>query len=1147
MAGARAQKTVKTEPAIKAVALLLVSSAVVAVGLFLVFRAKTDSFSDIADKLKNKQVVSLNTVSSADDLVPLLTVIPEGDDRQFAAKKIYEYIVGTDSNRAARREISSIYDLARLRIEEKEVNASPQLDYFKKRFADERERLEAAKADSKKEPGNQDANKKEAAKKEAAKKESADAQRYLTLPLLTRSQLAQLKSSFVVREPSAFRNLFFFYAAVYIAIFYLVFIVWRARGLKGDSLLLPIIHILTGIGFMAMIGLRDPLRDAPLFTDFAQGAIIGAVLMLALGMIDYQAGTLRKLSFIPLILSFALSAALILFGKGPAGSDAKVNLLGFQPVEVIKILIVLFLAGYFASNWEMLRELAARPLFKSLRWLNVPRLQYVAPLLISMAVVLGFFFFQKDLGPALILACSFLALYGVARNRFALVGSALLSLVLVFYISYRFTFPAKVAERISMWTSPWDNMVVGGDQLAHSLWALSTGSATGTGLGLGEPGYIPAGHTDLIGSTVSEELGFFGLLAIFVMYATLIFRSIRISLRAPGDYSMLLGIGLTIITAVEVLLIGAGTVGLLPLSGVTLPFLSFGKSSMIAHFAIFGILMSISARKTAKPQAEPFRRPVRWVGLALLLFGVAVIGKAAHAQLIKSDDLMIAGSLAIQGDGSIRYQYNPRILEVVREIPRGSILDRSGLPLATSRWEELEKYRKRYEELGVDIDETCSRSDKRHYPFAKSKFGGSLYHLLGDIRYPLRWNAADTSYVERDSSNQLQGFDDKEKRIQVKDPRSGALVSVETHDYHELIPLIRNRYNKDADAAKQILNRNHDVRLTIDVKLQLEVAKILKQKVQQARVERGAIVVVDPKTGDLLASVSYPWPENIASVYAAREDDKEDRNDDVLIDRARWGAYAPGSTFKIVTAIAALRQNPELVDEVFKCESLNGRPGVMIPGYRRPVYDDESDSVHGDVTMSAGVIKSCNPYFAQLGVKIGSKALLQTAKDLGILFAEDTTAQYLRDYLPWASFGQHPVLATPFQMARVAATIANDGTMLPGRWVIDDSDSRAKKGEEILEKQSAREIGNFMRGVVTKGTAADAFARGEPAPIAGKTGTAQVQDKQSHSWFIGFAPFNAYRQIAFAVIIENAGYGARFAAPAAGDVVQAALKLKIIE
>ena len=162
----------------------------------------------------------------------------------------------------------------------------------------------------------------------------------------------------------------------------------------------------------------------------------------------------------------------------------------------------------------------------------MPRLDYLLPVVIGMALVLLFFFLQKDLGPALVLACVFLALYGVARGRTTMVALGLLVLVGGFAVGYLVGYPATVVQRVQMWWSPWDNAVRGGDQIAHALWALATGARFGTGLGLGDPRAVPAGHTDLILSAVGEELGLAGLAGrVRACRPRSRYRALRIALR----------------------------------------------------------------------------------------------------------------------------------------------------------------------------------------------------------------------------------------------------------------------------------------------------------------------------------------------------------------------------------------------------------------------------------------------------------------------------------------------------------------------------------------------------------------------------------------------------------------------------------------
>jgi cell division protein FtsW (lipid II flippase) len=250
---------------------------------------------------------------------------------------------------------------------------------------------------------------------------------------------------------------------------------------------------------------------------------------------------------------------LIAFGTGPGVSDAKVNLFGFQPAEFIKLLIVLFLAGYFAQRWEFLRVLKERrpELAKISRHVEIPRLEYLLPLLTAVLVLLVFFFLQKDLGPALLICCVFLALYAVARNRSLLAFSGLGLMLAGFLGGYFIGYPRTVYQRVDMWLSPWDNHVRGGEQVVHALWAMASGGAFGAGLGLGDPEIMPAAHTDLILAVLGEEWGWFGFTGVYILYALLIWLGFRIAMRAKDDYSFFLALGLTLLIAFSTLLISA--------------------------------------------------------------------------------------------------------------------------------------------------------------------------------------------------------------------------------------------------------------------------------------------------------------------------------------------------------------------------------------------------------------------------------------------------------------------------------------------------------------------------------------------------------------------------------------------------------------
>ncbi|MGA2119398.1 MAG: FtsW/RodA/SpoVE family cell cycle protein [Bryobacteraceae bacterium] len=960
-------------------------------------------------------------------------------------------------------------------------------------------------------------------------------------PLVSADQFHLLKPMFVVRTPAELRAKFRQWIAIFFAVFLLVNVFWSLRGFSGDESLLPVVVLLSGTGMMLMVSLRDPVRDNLLFADFAQGAAIGALLMAAAALIDYER-LMGRLSFVPLIASFTLSALLIAFGRGPGASDAKVNLLGFQPVEIIRLLLVFFLAGYFAHRWDLLRHAReTRPKLAALtRRMAIPPLEATLPVAVCVALSIVFFFLQRDMGPALVFACLFLSLYGVARAS-ALVPAIGLALVVCGFVAgYYLGVPHTVGERVSMWLSPWDNLVHGGDQLAHSLWAFSTGGVSGMGLGMGDPQLVPAAHTDLILSALGEEMGFCGVAAVFGLYAFLVWRALRIGLRARSDYEFFLAAGLAAATALELLLIAAGALGVAPLSGVVTPFLSYGRTAMLANFLLVGILLAISARGGREPRAV-FRVPAQRLAIVFAAAFAVVAAKAAYVQVAESGPIMGHGTLVLQADGMRRFQYNPRFLDAIERIPKGSIYDRNGLPLATSDWNELEKHRAEYRELGIDIDAACSRTEYRHYPF-----GGLLFDLLGDLRTRTRWGASNTAFIERDQARRLRGFDDRPTLVEVKEP-SGATERVIRYDYRELVPLIRHHFDPQDPAVRRVLDRPRDVHTSVDARLEVRVAVILRHAVETSGRQKGAAVVLDPANGDLLAAVSLPLAPDTTQANAA-----ENPEANPYLDRARFGLYPPGSTFKVVTAMAALRKDPSLIHKTYECIRLpDGRVGNYIKGSKRPIRDDVQDKEpHGTLDLERGIVVSCNAYFAQLGAyDVGADALFDAAGILGIATGAPNTAAQLKKSLPQSSYGQGQVVASPFQMARVAATVAAGGAMPQGRWITDETNLRTDPPRTALSADAAQTLGRFLREVVTSGTGRS--AAGAAVPVAGKTGTAELADAPSHAWFIGFAPYSGtpaatQRKIAFSVLVENGVYGGTAAAPAAAEIVNAAVKLGLI-
>jgi cell division protein FtsW (lipid II flippase) len=1050
--------------------------AVLAIALSLTGRRAADAFAGRLGVGPGPQPVNLNTVADASALAVLLApVVPDPTQRQAAATELYQFILTRPL-----------------------PNVGALLDV----------------------------------------KDSATGR-----PVLTRGDLAAIKPFAIVRTSEAHEQLVVRWGAIYLASIWSVVLFWWALGMRGDYQLLAAAHLLTALGFAALLSRQDPLRDTTLFVRHTQLTAAGLLCFALVSAIDLRRLARASFSYVPLAAALALSAALIVLGKGPTGSNAKVNLGPLQPVEFIRLLLALFLAGYFAKRWDLLRQVRGRRVraFDVPAWLNVPRAEYLLPVLGGVAIALLFFFLQKDLGPALFLSCVFLLTYALARNRAGLAIAGFVLLIAGFYIGYALNISSTLIARVEMWRSLWDNGARGGEQIAQAIWGLATGGVFGTGLGLGDTSYVPAGYTDLILAAIGEELGFAGLLAVAGIFAIITARGFEVARRAPDDYSFFLASVITLFLTLPVLVMSAGMLGLVPLTGVVTPFLSFGGSAMVANFIALGILTAIRSRSAAVGRVlldvpspdvtEPFRIGVARIVMGFSAAAVIILIALFDVQVVRADTFVARAHAGMQADGVRRYQYNERLTDVLATIPRGTVFDRRGLPLATGEHAIARRAREAYKKAGVEIAACVvsgfSRTNDRCYPL-----GGAAFHLLGDVRDARNWAATNTAYVERDAQDHLRGFDDHATTVTLPDA-SGHPVQTTRRDFHELVPLLRHRYSPNHTDVKAFLNRTRDVRLTIDAPLQASVARILAKYAARSATGHAAAIVLDPDTGELLAVASYPFPSVTVEASHRSTDETE-----TLIDRARFGLYPPGSTFKLVTATAALRQSPAFRDSTFMCSlQANGRVGAQVAGTL--VRDDVLDAhPHGRIDMHEGLVHSCNAYFAQLAVRVGPTPLLDTANLLGISVARDDSVARLRATLPQAGYGQGDVVASPLRMARVAAAIASNGTLRDVR-VEKTASARSIPTHDLVSSDAAATLGRYLRDAVLTGTGRS--LREHPWRIAGKTGTAEVHGAPSHAWFVGYAPYGqAEKRIAFAVLIENAGYGGAAAAPAAGEIVTAA-------
>lgn len=758
---------------------LLGATILVACGMALVYTAKTQDFPLLQQKLGSGELININAVTSANDLANALFFFSDSEERAYAAEHLYQFLLKN-------RPLANAGALSRIRLYKADtINDSRARSIWDQAMAAQPNRKTAPNS-------------------------------------IALFPVAKVKPFIVVRTPQEFMRTYITWGIAYIVAFWVVHILWRLRRFRGDPTILPAIHLLSGIGFILMVSLRDPLRDTLEFHKFAWGNILGCAILLLPLLRAFQYRVFARWIYTPLFVAVGLFLALVVMGSGPTGSDAKVNLGPFQPVEVIKVLIVLFLAGYFAANWERLRDLHQKAFIPAaIRSLRLPRIEHTLPVMLGVSVGLFLFFVLKDMGPALVMGFVFMIMFAVARNKAVLPLLGIAALVVGVMIGVHFGAPHTVVERVDMWLSPWNNDIHGGDQLAHSLWAFATGGPVGSGPGWGDPSLIPAGHTDLVLASIAEEWGLPGVASVCLLFMVLVYSAFRIALKAPDEYAIFLGVGLGSLIALEMLLISGGALGAIPLSGVVSPFLSSGNTAMLANYLIFALLLGISnqsvqplvavSRESGVPPVQPapslepsFSMPVRIVSWALAGCAVCLMGRAVYIEGFHDREILAKETFVYALDGVKRPQRNPRLNSLAAEIPRGNIFDRNGVLLASSSWDEIAKRRADYQKLGVSID-SMARLDSRLYPF-----GPATVHLLGDLRTGDKFHATNLSLIEHDSNPRLQGY----------------------ASYEDLAPVVRVRHQRGNPLLQELLNRDRDVHSTIDIRLQLKANDILRAHLQ---------------------------------------------------------------------------------------------------------------------------------------------------------------------------------------------------------------------------------------------------------------------------------------------------------------------------
>jgi cell division protein FtsW (lipid II flippase) len=380
----------------------------------------------------------------------------------------------------------------------------------------------------------------------------------------------------------------------------------RRLAPNAGALFLPIAVTLTGIGYV-MVSRLALASDVPSVQRQAmlQGVWIGvgvAAFVVTLALLrDYR--VLDRYRYLAMVAGLALLLLPLVPGLGFSANGSRLWIqLGpvtFQPGELSKILLVVFFASYL---WER-RELLAIAT-KHIGPVGIPDFKHFGPMLAVWGVSLAVLVFERDLGSSLLVFSIFLAVLYVGTGRIAYVIAGLALFGLGAAAAYQLF--DHVQTRVQGWLDPFNPETVTGPtfQLAQSLLALAAGGIFGTGVGLGHPTLIPAVSTDFVFSAIGEELGLVGATGVILLYVVFATYGIRTALRCVDPFGKMLAAGLTAAIGFQAFIIIGGVTRLIPLTGITLPFVSYGGSSILANFTILAMLVAVSDQQVSGPRGH---------------------------------------------------------------------------------------------------------------------------------------------------------------------------------------------------------------------------------------------------------------------------------------------------------------------------------------------------------------------------------------------------------------------------------------------------------------------------------------------------------------------------------------------------------------
>jgi cell division protein FtsW (lipid II flippase) len=402
--------------------------------------------------------------------------------------------------------------------------------------------------------------------------------------------------------------------AIYLGALFLAHLAQVLAGRRTDQVLLPAVGMLGGISLLLMERLPQDLVGTGFFGAEGLGQVQLVWLLLSLavattvGIVVRNDTWLRQYKYTWAAAGIALLLLTFVFGSDVGGQRLTLVIGPFsgQPSELLKVILVIFLAGYLSENRALLVEQDTR-----LGPIRLPPIPYLVPMAAMWAIALGIVVVQRDLGAALLFFGVFLLLLYAATARISLVIGGLIAFFLGSAVLA--TLFEHIGTRIAIWLDPFADPLGAGYQVVQSLHAFARGGLIGMGLGNGLPLVggrvtIPEVHTDFPLAALGEELGLIGVLGILGIYLVIIERGLRIGAAAADDFRSLLATGLALVVGIQAFIIAAGNLKVLPLTGVTLPFISYGGSSLLVNGLVIGLLLALSDKGVEPPPPPRPRR-----------------------------------------------------------------------------------------------------------------------------------------------------------------------------------------------------------------------------------------------------------------------------------------------------------------------------------------------------------------------------------------------------------------------------------------------------------------------------------------------------------------------------------------------------------